>query len=289
MIEVPGIEGERLLRRISFLRSRANAHLEVEQENRHSRACAATLLRDAACIELLMGRTRQACEDLLLAGKELLEVDLVEGAALVALADSVRPQEILGRYSNLIERVRYQEVRVSASDIQDDDRPMFNVSQRSPYQMLALLQSDLLLVKNKVQEQSSVAPSMRMVLEHSGSYPVGATGISVDVYVAIAGGLVGEEELNLSSSSELLTRSLRTLYSVRAENIRVAMKDTYNWQMLLRPTELLDLDSLILMYLAIGDEHLEGELAELLQEESRLCRAPLIIAYELNKYQRSAT
>ena len=124
VIEVPGIEGERLLRRISFLRSRANAHLEVERENRHSRACAATLLRDAACIELLMGRMREACEDLLLAGKELLEVDLVEGAALVALADSVSPQEILGRFSNLIERVRNQEVRASASDVQDDDRPM---------------------------------------------------------------------------------------------------------------------------------------------------------------------
>ena len=247
------------------------------------------LLRDAACIEFLMGRTKEACEDLLSAGKDFLQVGLLEGAALVALADRVGAKEILGRFSGLVDRVRYQESREVPSAEQDDGRPMFDASLRSPYQILSLLQSDLLLVRNRLREQSPVAPAMRMVLERSGSHPVGVTGMSIDVYVAMAGVLVGEEGLLLSSYSELLSRSLRTLYSVRADNIRVAMKDTYNWEMLLRPTELLDLDSLILMYLAIGDEHLERELGEWLQAESRLCQAPFIIAYEINRYQRSAT
>lgn len=55
MIQISGIEGDRLDRRISFLRSRAAAHLELEPEAVHSRACAATLLRDSACIGFLVG------------------------------------------------------------------------------------------------------------------------------------------------------------------------------------------------------------------------------------------
>ena len=94
--------------------------------------------------------------------------------------------------------------------------------------------------------------------------------------------MVEDQRPRLSYSFETVLKGLRTLYAIRAENIRVAMKDTYNWQKLLRPTELLDLDSLTLICLAIGDEHLEHQVEEFLREESPLCQAPLIIARELS-------
>ena len=55
MIEIPNIESGRLERRILFLRSRANVHLELEPEESYSKGCAATFLRDSASLGLLMG------------------------------------------------------------------------------------------------------------------------------------------------------------------------------------------------------------------------------------------
>ena len=158
MIEISGIEGDHLDGRISFLRSRAAAHLELEPEAGHSRACAATLLRDSACIAFLAGRTSEACADLLSAGRQFLNVGLVEGAALVALADTVSAQEILSNYSDDIERVRYEKDRGKSSELPQDMKPMSDVGLGSPYQILSLLQADLLLVKNRMREPGPAAP-----------------------------------------------------------------------------------------------------------------------------------
>lgn len=283
MIQVPGVQDDRLDRRIDFLRSRAAAHLELEPEDVNRRACAATLLRDSACISLLMGRIGEACEELLSAGKQFLSLNLVEGAALVALADAVNAQEMLGRFSDLFESVRFSENRMTISEVPQYERPVSDASLGSPYQMLSLLQVDLMLVKSGVRELTAVAPGVRVALERSGGYPVGATGMSMETYARIANRLVEERESEWSYSIELAMTGLRALYSVRAENIRIAMKDTYNWKMLLRPTELLDLDSVILMYLAIGNENLEFQLEEFLREETPLCQAPLIVARELSR------
>ena len=56
MIEIPDVERDRLERRILFLRSRAEANLEMEPEDMHSKGCAATLFRDSASLGLLAGR-----------------------------------------------------------------------------------------------------------------------------------------------------------------------------------------------------------------------------------------
>ena len=122
---------------------------------------------------------------------------------------------------------------------------------------------------------------MEAVLERNGGYVMSAAGMSIEKYNGIARWLVEGSRPRVSYLPESVTAWLRTLYAVRAENIQSAMKDAYNWQMLLKPTELVDLDSLILMYLALGNDDLEGELDELLAEQSRLCQAPLIIARAL--------
>lgn len=207
----------------------------------------------------------------------------------MALADTVSAQEILSNFSDDIERVRYQKDRVKASELPQGTKPMSDGGLGSPYQILSLLQADLLLVKNRMREPGPASPPMRAALERSGGYPVGATGMSIDVYVGIANWMVEDQRARLSYSFETVLKELRTLYAVRSKNILVAMKDTYNWRKLLSPTELLDLDSLILMCLAIGDEHLEHQLDEFLCEESPLCQAPLIIARELSRNRRTIT
>ena len=290
VIEIPGIESERVTRRIDFLRSRAFAHLELEPEATHSKACAATLLRDSACLSLLTGRTREACVDLMSAGKEFLNLGLVEGATLVALADTVKAQEVLESFSDVIEGVRHQEYQRtyfetdeqrSSSEAGEQRRRMTNVGLGAAYDVLSLLQADLLLVKNNAQELPPFAGPMEEVLEYNGGYAVSATGLSFETYVGVARSMVKDSRVGVSYSSELAVAWLRTLYAVRAENVRSGMKDTYNWGMLLKPAELVDLDSVVLMCLAVGDGHLERELDEFLAEESSLCQAPLIVAREL--------
>ena len=192
-------------------------------------------------------------------------------------------KKILGSFSGLFESVRYSENRAADSEASEYERQISGASSRSPYQILSLFQVDLLLVKNELQEPSPVVAGMQAALERNRGYPVGATGMSMDTYAGIANRLVEGGKSELPYSLEFVMRRLRSLYTIRAENIRVAMKDTYNWKMLLRPTELLDLDSVILMYLAIGNESLEFQLEEFLHEESTLCRAPLIVARELSQ------
>ena len=283
MIEIPGIESKRVTRRINFLRSRALAHLELEPELTHSKACAATLLRDSACLGFLVGRTREACVDLMSAGKEFLNLGLVEGAVLVALADTVNAQEILANFSDVIEGVRYQENQGISFEASEQRRQMARVSPGSAYEALSLLQADLLLAKKNVQELAPVAGPMASVLERNGGFAVSATGLSFETYIGIARWMVEDSRPRVSYSSEPAVAWLRTLYAVRAENVRSGMKDAYNWGMLLKPTELLDLDSLVLMCLAVGDDHLERELDGFLTGESRLCQAPLIVARELTR------
>ena len=292
MIEIPGIESERITRRIDFLRSRALAHLELEPAAAFSKACAATLLRDSACLGFLVGRTREACMDLMSAGKEFLNIGLVEGAALVALADSVKAQEIFSNFSDIIEGVRYQKYQRSYFESDEQSSFVDAGEQRRgiadgrlglAYDALSLSQADLLMVKSDAQELATAANPMEAVLERNGGYMVSATGLSIETYIRIARWMVGESSLRGSYSSELVVAWLRTLYAVRAENVRSGMKDAYNWGMLLKPTELLDLDSVILMCLAVGDDQLDRELDEILVEENRLCQAPLIVARELTR------
>lgn len=283
MIEIPGIESGLVARRIDFLRSRASAHLESEPEDTRSKACAATLLRDSACLGLLVGRTEEACADFMSAGKEFLNIGLVEGAILIALGDTLRAHEILASFSDVIERVRYQEDQRTFFEEGERRGRSANAGLGSAYEVLSLLQADLLLVKNNLQELAPAALPMEEVLERNGGYAVSATGMSIERYNEIARWMVREPRSGGSYSTELVVTWLRILYAVRAGNIRSAMKDVYNWGMLLKPTELVDLDSLVLMCLAVGDIHLERELDEFLVGESQLCQAPLIVARELTR------
>ena len=55
MIELPGIEVERVIRRIDFLRSRAQAHLELEPEGTHSKSVCSHAVTRFRLFEVLVG------------------------------------------------------------------------------------------------------------------------------------------------------------------------------------------------------------------------------------------
>ena len=108
MIGVPGIDPERLHRRVSFLHSRAMAHLEMSHEDVRHTACAATLLRDAACVDLLLGEIATARRYLSEAGGHFLKLGLTSGSVLIVLADAKKAAEELVGYSDVIEGIRHQ-------------------------------------------------------------------------------------------------------------------------------------------------------------------------------------
>lgn len=289
MIEIPNVERDRLERRILFLRSRAEANLEMEPEDMHSKGCAATLFRDSASLGLLAGRIGKAREDLVRAGKLFLDLGLAEGAALVVLADAVNAEIILGEFSNVLNTLPHHEGQGASFGAEEQERPSSEGDRWSPYQWAALFQADLLLVKNGFQELDPDAGTMRSVPERIGAYQMGSTGLSIGTYVGLATWMVEERRSRTLYSPDRVLGLLRTLYTIRAENIRCATKDTYNWVMMLRPTELLDLDSVILMCLVLGDDELERELDGSLAEESQICLAPLIVARELTRSWRTKT
>ena len=204
---------------------------------------------------------------------------------MVALADTVNTQDILDNFTDVLDGVRYQKSLAESSKAGERTRRMGDTALGSLYQMVSLLQADLLLLKNEVHRPVREDTPMHSALERNGGYPVSDTGLSIDSYIGIAEWLSEYRDARSSHSFEFVVAGLRTLYAIRAENIRSAMKDTYNWRMLLRPTELLDLDSLILMCLALGNEHVEYQLVEFLREESPICQAPLIIARDLSRNQ----
>ena len=216
-----------------------------------------------------------------MAGKLLLNLDLVEGAALVVLADSLNSESVLGESFQVISKLRHYEGLGTSFGTEEQEWPSSVGDRWSPYQLVARLQANLLLAKKGFHELNPDADTMRSVPERIGAYQMGSTGLSIGTYVGLANWMVeGRRSWSLYSREQVL-ELLRTLYKIRAENIRIAMQDTHNWGMMLRPTDLLDLDSVILMCLALGDEKLERELDESIAEESGLCQAPLIVAREL--------
>ena len=74
------------------------------------------------------------------AGKEFLNIGLVEGAALVAIGDTLRAQEILASFSDVIESVRNQKGPRTPFEEGEQRGRLANVSLGSAYEVLSLVQ-----------------------------------------------------------------------------------------------------------------------------------------------------
>ena len=286
MISVPGIDPERLQRRISFLRSRAMAHLEMSTRDVRHIACAATLLRDAACVALLLGETTIARRYFRESGVHFLKLGLTAGSVLVVLADAKGAAVDFGGYSDVIEGVRHQWSREEPGKSEKEVGSFFYTARSSLRQILSQLQADQLMAEIVVRQPDREEYPMHEVLKRNGGYPVGNTGLSIDSYRNIADWLIEQRSQPERQIADFVTTTFATLATTRAEHIRAAMKDKFNWSKFARPSELLDLDSVIVMFLALGGRmKREFLLASKWVGEEPLFEAPLIVAEQLREDQ----
>ncbi|MEH6718895.1 MAG: hypothetical protein V7704_08455 [Aurantimonas endophytica] len=288
-IFVPGIEPDRLQRRLIFLEDRAKAHLSAlegaadvaGEKAMLSRACAATLLRDAACVALLLGRMGNARRSLLEAGRHFLTLGMPSGAALVALADIGQATKHLSAYQDVMQGTRQQWGPAEAREREDLRRPLSERARGEPRQLLGIMQADWLMAESG-QPPKTFADSeaMRITLNRAGGYAAGATGLSIDSYMRLADAFVRQQEVNLYEHT-WIDRSLSTFYAARSEKLVTAQKDAFHWRMLPRPAELVDLDATILMVLALGANLSSEMLGSAYERDNPILEAPLHIAEAL--------
>ena len=249
------------------------------------RACAATLLRDAACVALLLGvlggtaRARNYLHD---SGGHFLELGLAAGSALIVLADVQESSSKLECYSDVIEGIRHQWSRKETEKLKKPERPMTYTARSSLRQMFSQLQADQLMTEISEHQSMWGESLMHQVLKRNGGYPVGNTGLSIGSYMKIAEWIVKQRSTPVHYVPDFVTASFATLATTRAEYIRTAREDKFHWRMLMQPAELLDFDSVILMYLALGAQMSEDALQALhWADEAEIIRAPLIVAQQL--------
>ena len=286
MITVPGIDPERLHRRARFLHSRAMVHMEMSAKDVRHTACAATLLRDAACIALLLGETTAARRYLKEAGGHFLELGLTGGSPLIVLADATNAAVEFESYSDTIEGIRHQWSREETEIGERQVGPMAYTARSSLRQMFSQLQADQLMTEIDGRRSMRQEHPMHEVLKRNGGYPVGNTGLSIDSYKSTADWLTEQRSQPHRQIPEFVTATFVTLATTRAEHIRAAMKDKFNWAKLSRPSELLDFDSVIVMFLAFG-ARMNRDFLRMSQwtGEGAIFEAPLIVAEQLRQDQ----
>ena len=286
MIAVPGIDPERIQRRVGFLRSRAMAHLERSPRDVRHTACAATLLRDAASVALLLGEPATARGYLREAGHHFLELGLTGGSVLIVLADVKRAVDELEGYSDVVEGIRHQRSREEVELPKRDMGSMMYTARSSVRQIFSQLQADQLMAEVDVHQPTWEEYQMHQVLKRNGGYPVGNTGLSVDSYTNTADWLVEQRRQPNREIPDFVTATFATLATTRSEHIHAAMKDKFNWSMLARPSELIDLDSVVVMFLALAARMKKDSLLESLRVgEGAIFEAPLIVAEQLRDDQ----
>lgn len=271
----PGVEPERLHQRIKFLQSRAQAHLDTPSEDILHRACAGTLLRDAACVALMIGATEEARNLLLQSGHLFLQLGLTTGSTYIALAQTKTAREQLSPYQDLIEGVSRQWDRQQARERATPGGPMAEMSRNAPRQMFSLVQAEWLISETPQPTLFVDGFAMRRALERNGGHPVGTTGLSTATYSNMAEWMARQRESKEAHTPEFVARGFATIAATRAENIRAAMKDSYHWQLLARPAELLDLDAVVLSSIALGSGMDRGAIEQIFSDDVPLERAPI--------------
>lgn len=287
---------ERLELRLEFLLGRAKAHLadigtaEVPTQDFLPLACAATLYRDAACVALLLNRIREARDLLQKAGTQFLKLGLPVGATLIALAGNPDAESVLKAHNDLLEGARQQWGPKEARERSDFRRPMIDQASSEPRQLLAMMQADCLWDARRRRDPLVYRRDgpLRMALARNGGHPAGTTGLSIDSYSTVAELLTGSDDFG-DDVPEQVAAALSAMMATRAQHLNAARKDSYHWRMLARPAELVDLDAIILMYLATkANGSPKANLESFIYRrgfETPLLDAPMQIASSLRKDQ----
>ena len=286
---------DRLGRRVHFLISRAEAHLHslpekaATENDMLSRACAATLYRDAACVAMLMGQVRKARSLLHLSGQHFLILGLPVGASFIALAGTPDSDAELERHADVAAGIR-QQWRPSEARARDGARrPMADQARSEPRQLLAMMQADWLIDERQPYRTPTDGDGpLREALERNGGYPVGSTGLSIDSYAGVAGWFA-ERRGVVDYLPDRIAASMSTMMATRAEHLLASLMFGFHWRMLARPAVLVYLFATILLYLAINEDGAAKANLETVvdrrREETPLLDAPLQIAGALRRDQ----
>ena len=255
MIEIPGLKEEWWEQRVKFLVSRAETHLGQMTEVVRHRACAATLLRDAGCLLLLREDFGRGRERLAQTGEQLVEVGLAAGLVLIAMDDVGRGRDALDSYRETDENARRGMIGIQADVAQGGRESIVVASRNSLWSMLSVVQADLL------QEVAGAAEAWgsdrreterRELQERHGAREVGETGLSVARYVRIGVLLEAKGPGRPADGPVEMARAMELLGRRREERINAARRDEFHWRQVLRPAELLDLDCVVLMQVALA-------------------------------------
>ena len=285
MIEIPGVKEEWWEQRVKFLVSRAETHLDLGAEGLHHRACAATLLRDAGCLLLLREQFGPGRQRLAQAGEHLLEIGLAAGLVLISMHDLGRGRQALSFYRETDENARRRTLGTQADAPEHGRESVGIASRNSLSSMLSVVQADLLQAVAGAAAGSASErreKERRELEERHGAREIGETGLSVARYLRVAETMEVKAPGRPGHFSVEIVRAVELLGRRREERIDAAKRDEFHWRRVPRPAELLDLDCVVLMQVALGRGFDEEALREWTGWRRRdVLGAPLEVAKQL--------
>ncbi|QCK88200.1 hypothetical protein E8L99_21785 [Phreatobacter aquaticus] len=285
------IESRQLEHRIRFLKTRALAHEErAEHEKliygdyRHS-ACAATLLRDAGCLCLLIGNIKEGRQLIFESGVKFLNIGLPYGMLLLTISNIKAPAKSIEKYIYLSRIIMHQHKFDRHTETADERLPLGEASINSPRQILSLIQTNWLTKGRTTKDSEIDEEALYSTLQHRQGYQIGTTGLSYWTYKNIALSLTNNVSKYSFPQTELPTAAkngFQTLIAIRSENIRRARQNSYQWNLVARPSEILDVDAIVIALLAIFGEMSKELLGSFGQNDDPLVTAPIAIALSLS-------
>lgn len=285
MIFVDGREARWWDQRVRFLVSRAEAHLEERSDVLRHKACAATLLRDAGCLLLLREQFGGGREFLAQAGEQLLEMELAAGLVLVALDDAGRGRVRLRSYRESVEDAVRRGADAKVDSAEDRRESVAAEARGSFASMFSVVQAGMVEgVADVDSERASERrdSERRELLERHGAREVGGTGMSVFRYLGVAASMEAGALGVTDDATGYVVRAVELLGRRREERIEAARRDEFNWRHVGRPAELLDLDSVVLMQVALAAGYDEKLLREWTGwQKGDVVGAPLDVAVHL--------
>ena len=285
MIEIRGIEEDWWEARVRFLVSRAALHEEQGSDVLMHKACAATLLRDAGCLLLLREEIGAGRERLAQAGEQLLEMGLGAGLVLVAVGDAGRGRQELRSYRERVENDRRRAEETRADRPEEWRESVTLAARRSLGSMLSVVQTDFLEGTRDAQVESASQRreiERRELLERYGAQDVGETGMAVFRYVRVAASMGAGAHAVADDDTVNVVRAVELLGRHREERVEAARRDEFHWRLVPRPAELLDLDSVVLMQVALAAGWEEAALREWTGwKRGDVIGAPLDVAVQL--------
>ena len=179
-----------------------------------------------------------------------------------------------GRISGLIDGVRGQK-RLDGEE-KRFTRPLENSARTTTSQLFALCLVECL--RDGLATRGSSEAPFRQALNRRAGFQVGVTGLSIDSYMRMGQELIDSMESKFRLDQPFVFRSVETIASFRFEAIQSAMKDSYHWQRILRPSALLDFDTLVLGSLALSSGFGLGPFDRLLSDDVPYLGAPRVAA-----------